>query len=215
MDDIDIRLPKNIPLFPLPGVLLLPGGILPLHIFEQRYLQMFRDALQGDGIIGMIQPSTSQYDQTDPPVYMTGCTGKITHHEDTSDDRMLVTLRGLCRFNIVQEHDGGYLYRTAEVDYLPSGNILRKEDNSGKHRRLLNAASLYLPLLEENSRLEPILEAGMSELVTALAMHCPFSTVQKQSLLEASDVESRVDRLIELLEQAALDSWPAGEHTAN
>ncbi len=211
----DIRLPKNIPLFPLPGVLLLPGGILPLHIFEQRYLHMFRDALQGNAIIGMIQPSTSQSCQSDPPVYMTGCTGKIIQHEDTRDGRMLVTLRGLCRFNIVQEHDGGYLYRTAEVAYLPSGNIFREEDISGKRKRLLNAASLYLPLLDESPRLEPILEAGMSELVTALAMHCPFSSNQKQSLLEASDVESRVDRLIELLELAALDSWSAGEHTVN
>lgn len=211
----DIKLPKKIPLFPLPGVLLLPGGILPLHIFEQRYLHMFRDALQGDGIIGMIQPSTSQPCQSDPPVYVTGCTGKITHHEDTSDGRMLVSLRGLCRFDIVQEHDDGYLYRTADVDYLPSSNILRNMDKSSKHERLLNAAALYLPLLDENSHLEPILEAGMSELVTALAMHCPFSSIQKQSLLEASDVESRVDCLIELLEQAALDSWPAGEQTVN
>ncbi|GBE08894.1 lon protease 2 [bacterium BMS3Bbin11] len=210
----DIRLPRNIPLFPLPGVLLLPGGILPLHIFEQRYLHMFRDALQGDGIIGMIQPSTNQSCQSDPPVYMTGCTGKITHHEDTNDGRMLVTLRGLCRFDIVQEHDDRYLYRTAEVDYLPSGNIIR-EGNNDKHRRLLNAASLYLPMPEENSHLGPILEASMSELVTALAMHCPFSSTQKQSLLEASDVESRVDRLIELLEQAALDNWPVGNHKVN
>jgi len=176
---------------------------------------MFRDALQGDGIIGMIQPSTNQSHQSDPPVYMIGCTGKITHHEDTNDGRMLVTLRGLCRFDIVQEHDDGYLYRTAEVDYLPSGNIFREKGNNDKHRRLLNAASLYLPTLEENSHLEPILEASMSELVTALAMHCPFSSTQKQSLLEAADVESRVDRLIELLEQAALDNWPAGNHTVN
>jgi len=146
---------------------------------------------------------------------MTGCTGKITHHEDTNDGRMLVTLRGLCRFNIVQEHDDGYLYRTAEVDYLPSGNIFSEKNKYVKHKRLLNAASLYLPLLDENTRLEPVLEASMSELVTALAMHCPFSSTQKQSLLEASDVESRVDRLIELLEQAALDNWPAGEQTVN
>jgi len=193
----------------------LPGGVLPLHIFEQRYLHMFRDALRGDGIIGMIQPSTNHSYQSDPPIYMTGCTGKITHHEDTDDGRMLVTLRGLYRFGIIQEYDNGRPYRTAEVDYLPSGNIFRKGDNNGKHRRLLNAASLYLTLLEEKPYLEPILEAGISELVTTLAMHCPFSSTQKQSLLEASDVESRVDRLIELLELAALDGWPAGEQTVN
>jgi len=211
----DIKLPKNIPIFPLPGVLLLPGGILPLNIFETRYLHMFSDALQGDGIIGMIQPSTQRSTNSDPPVYATGCTGKITHHEDTNDGRMLVTLRGLCRFDIVQEHEDGQLYRSAEVDYLPSGNIFEEKGNSDRQKRLLNAASLYLKVLQENSHLELILDAGMSELVTALSMHCPFSSSEKQSLLEASDVDARVDTLIQLMEQAALDSWPAGEHTVN
>ncbi len=211
----DIRLPKNIPLFPLPGVLLLPGGILQLNIFEPRYLQMFMDALNGNGIIGMVQPSLKKAQLATPGVYSIGCTGNITHHEETEDGRMLITLRGLCRFDIVQEHDNDCLYRTFEVDYLPSGNIIRDDFSATKHQRLLNAASLYLPLLDENPHLDPILEAGTSELVTVLAMHCPFSSIEKQSLLEAPDVENRVDRLIELLEQAVLDSWPAAEHTVN
>jgi len=211
----DISLPKNIPLFPLTGVLLLPGGILPLHIFEPRYLQMFRDALKGDSIIGMIQPSSSQSSQLKPPVYTTGCTGEITHHRDTSDGRLLITLHGLCRFKIVEEHDYDHLYRTAEVDYLPSGNIFDENANTRKHQRLLNAATLYLPTLEDNIQLGPILEASMSELVTVLSMHCPFSAKEKQSLLEAADQNIRADLLIELLEQAALDSWPAGQHTVN
>lgn len=210
----DISLPKNIPLFPLPGVLLLPGGMLPLHIFEQRYLQMFRDALQGQAIIGMIQTSSDQPYQSRPPVYTTGCTGKITHHEDTADGRMLITLQGLCRFNIIREHDDDNLYRTAEVDYLPSGNT-DMEDADSKHQRLLNAAMLYLPSLAENVQLEPILEARMSELVTVLSMHCPFSTKEKQQLLEAPDQNVRVDRLITLLEQAVLDNLQSGGQTVN
>ena len=208
----DISLPKNIPLFPLTGVLLLPGGILPLHIFEPRYLQMFRDALKGDRIIGMIQPSSSQ---SRSPLYTTGCTGEITHHRDTSDGRMLVTLHGLCRFKIVEEHDDTHPYRSAEVAYLPSGNIFDENTSTSKHQRLLNAATLYLPTLEDNIQLEPILDASMSELVTVLCMHCPFSSKEKQSLLEAADQNIRADLLIELLEQAALDSWPAGHHTVN
>jgi len=211
----DIKLPKNIPIFPLKGVLLLPGGILPLNIFEQRYLQMFKDALEGNCIIGMIQPSSSQPNKMNTHVYTTGCTGKITHHEDTSDGRMLVTLHGLCRFNIVEEHDHGHLYRSAEVAYLPSGNIFDENANADKHQRLLNAAALYLPTLENNIHLEPLLEASMSELVTVLAMHCPFSSKEKQSLLEAEDQNLRVDLLIKLLEQAALNSWPSGNQTVN
>ena len=211
----DISLPKNIPLFPLTGVLLLPGGLLPLQIFEQRYLQMFRDALQGDCIIGMIQPSSSQQNHPKTPIYRTGCTGKITHHEDTSDGRMLVTLHGLCRFSVIEEQNGGHLYRTAEVDYLPSGNTFDEHANNTKHQRLLNAASLYLPTLEDNIQLNPLLEASMSELVTVLSMHCPFSSSEKQSLLEAEDQNVRVDLLITLLEQAALESWPPGNQTVN
>ena len=211
----DIRLPKNIPIFPLSGVLLLPGGLLPLHIFEQRYLDMFRDALAGDGIIGMIQPELEQAHLQNPAVCSTGCAGKISHNEDTSDGRMLVTLRGLCRFETVQELDNNLPYRTSEVNYLPSGNIFMDENENSKRQRLLNAASLYLSLLEENARLEPILEASMSELVTVLSMHCPFSSLEKQSLLEAPDLNNRVDRLIELLEQSALDGWTSGDQTVN
>ena len=211
----DIKLPKNIPIFPLSGVLLLPGGILPLHIFEQRYLDMFRDALAGDGIIGMIQPELKQAHLQNPAVFSTGCAGKISHNEDSSDGRMLVTLRGLCRFETVNELENNLSYRTSEVCYLPSGNIFVDEDKSNKRQRLINAASLYLSLLEENARLEPILEAGMSELVTVLSMHCPFSSLEKQSLLEAPDLNLRVDRLIELLEQSALDGWTSGDQTVN
>ncbi len=210
----DISLPKNIPLFPLPGVLLLPGGILPLQIFEQRYLQMIRDALQGEAIIGMIQTSSDQPYQSKPPVYSTGCTGKITYHEDTADGRILLTLQGVCRFNIIREHDDDNLYRTAEVDYLPSGNI-DMEDADEKHQRLLNAAKLYLPSLVENVQIEPILEAGMPELVTVLSMYCPFSTTEKQSLLEAPNQNARVNRLITLLEQAVLNNLQSDDQKAN
>jgi uncharacterized protein len=210
----DISLPKNIPLFPLPGVLLLPGGILPLHIFEQRYLQMFREALKGEAIIGMIQTSSDHPYQSRPPVYTTGCTGKIIRHEDTADGRMLITLQGLCRFNIIQEHDDDNLYRTAEVDYLPLGNT-EMEDADDKHQRLLNAAMLYLPSLVENDQLEPILEARMSELVTVLSMHCPFSTTEKQWLLEAADQNVRVDRLITLMERAVLNNLQSGDQIVN
>ncbi len=211
----DIKLPKNIPIFPLSGVLLLPGGILPLHIFEQRYLDMFRDALAGEGIIGMIQPELEQAHLQNPAIFSTGCAGKISHNEDTSDGRMLVTLHGLCRFETVHELENKLSYRTSEVNYLPSGNIFIHEDESGKRQRLINAASLYLSLLEENARLEPILDAGMSELVTVLSMHCPFSSLEKQSLLEAPDLDLRVDRLIELLEQSALDGWTSGDPRGN
>lgn len=211
----DISLPTNIPIFPLPGVLLLPGGILPLHIFEQRYLDMFKDALSGDRIIGMIQPELEQSHLKNPPVFSTGCAGEITHYEESSEGRMLITLRGLCRFEITHEASNKLTYRSSEVSYLPSGNIFIEEPGNSKRKRLLNAAFLYFTQIEENARLDPILEAGVSELVTVLSMHCPFSSLEKQSLLEATNINHRADRLIELLEKSALDGWTSGDQTVN
>src|SRR5246127_1185702 len=97
-------LPITLPIFPLPGVLLLPHGRLPLRIFEPRYLAMTRDALAGDRLIGMVQPSDpNQPAAGNPPVYPTGCAGRITSFSESDDGRFLITLTGLCRFRIREE----------------------------------------------------------------------------------------------------------------
>ena len=96
------RMPSRFPIFPLSGAILLPGGNLPLNIFEPRYLQMIKDVMRGDKIIGMIQPSTSCSEGV-PALYPVGCVGKITNFETTEDGRSLITLTGLCRFEIVEE----------------------------------------------------------------------------------------------------------------
>ena len=100
----DPGLPHILPIFPLTGVLLLPRGRLPLNIFEPRYLAMTRDAMGGDRLIGMVQPSDpNQPAAGNPPVYPTGCAGRITSFSETEDGRFLITLTGLCRFRIREE----------------------------------------------------------------------------------------------------------------
>jgi hypothetical protein len=108
-------LPDAIPIFPLTGVLLLPRGRLPLNIFEPRYLAMTQDALGGERLIGMVQPSDPQNDnrgggQMNPPVYPIGCAGRITAFSETDDGRYLITLTGVSRFRIREELPllGGY-----------------------------------------------------------------------------------------------------------
>src|SRR5215831_831746 len=96
-------LPTIIPIFPLTGVLLLPRGRLPLNIFEPRYLAMTRDALAGERLIGMVQPSDPTASGSNPPVYPTGCAGRITSFSETDDGRFLITLTGACRFRIREE----------------------------------------------------------------------------------------------------------------
>src|SRR6201993_4588113 len=92
-----------LPIFPLTGVLLLPRGRLPLNIFEPRYLAMTRDALAGERLIGMVQPSDPAASSSNPPVYPTGCAGRITSFSETEDGRFLITLTGTCRFHIRAE----------------------------------------------------------------------------------------------------------------
>ena len=176
-----------------------------MHIFEPRYIQMFQDAVKEDGIIGMIQPMEDQ-SQTGG-LFSTGCAGKIIQHEETDDGRILLSLRGLCRFEVINEEDNDRLYRTVEVDYLPTDNTKTDDADNSRHRRLVNAITLYLPTLDQDIDLSPVLDAGLSELATVLTMHLPFSSEEKQSLLEAENVDDRVDQLIQLLEQATLDNW--------
>src|ERR1700756_1635001 len=96
-------LPSMLPIFPLTGVLLLPRGRLPLNIFEPRYWAMTRDALAGERLIGMVQPSDPGVAAENPPVYPTGCAGRITSFSETDDGRFLITLTGISRFRIREE----------------------------------------------------------------------------------------------------------------
>ena len=112
-------LPATIPIFPLAGVLLLPGGQLPLNIFEPRYLQMVRDAMAGAKLIGMVQPTDPASRQFEPPVYPMGCAGRITQFKETPDNRILITLTGERRFTIQEELSRTTLYRQVRVSYEP------------------------------------------------------------------------------------------------
>src|ERR1700731_5233008 len=96
-------LPLILPIFPLSGVLLPPRGRLPLNIFEPRYLAMTRDALAGERLIGMVQPTDPGASGSNPPVYPTGCAGRITSFSETEDGRFLITLTGTSRFRIREE----------------------------------------------------------------------------------------------------------------
>ena len=112
MRELASSLPSRFPVFPLRGALLLPGGNLPLNIFEPRYLQMVRDAMQTDRVIGMIQPQGRRRRTAPcPQLYRTGCAGRITNFSETDDGRFLITLTGVCRFDVAEELDVDTLYR--------------------------------------------------------------------------------------------------------
>src|SRR5712671_208947 len=141
MSDREVPLPEIIPIFPLTGVLLLPRGRLPLNIFEPRYLAMTSDALGGERLIGMIQPSGPPGDQgagrMNPPVYPTGCAGRITAFSETDDGRYLITLTGTSRFRIREELPLLEGYRRVVPEWLEFARDFESEDEPGFDRERL------------------------------------------------------------------------------
>ncbi len=193
------ELPAVLPVFPLPGVILLPGAQLPLNVFEPRYRNMTLDALGSGRLIGMVQPRPRSPD--DSALVPVGCAGRITVFSETEDGRFLIVLTGLSRFRIARELEPQRGYRRVEPEWSPfredlARPVLAPDATAG----LLEAAVGWASL--QGIRLDP---AGLrplapGSLVDALAMNLPFDPEQKQALLEASGPASRTELLRALLE---------------
>jgi len=207
MAEAPSELPALIPIFPLAGVLLLPGGKLPLHIFEPRYRDMVRDALAGARVIGMIQPTDPACPDPRPEVYRTGCAGRIVEDRVTDDGRYYVTLQGVCRFRVAEELAAATRYRQARVDWAPFGADLAsgEEDRGIDRARLLPALKAYLQLAGIPADWKAVESAPSAALVNYLAMICPFAPSEKQALLEAVDVGERGRVMTALIEMAVLE----------
>ena len=201
-------LPATIPIFPLAGVLLLPGGHLPLNIFEPRYLQMVRDAMAGPKLIGMVQPTDPASRQFEPPVYPLGCVGRISRFKETPDNRFLITLSGERRFTIAEELARTTLYRQVRVSYEPE-----PEPNEAMvdRKRLLASLKGYLDRNGLKADWSSIEQAPTAPLVTTLAMVCPFEPSEKQALLEAKSLTERAKLMSALIEMSLLQPGGAAK----
>jgi Lon protease-like protein len=212
MSDREAPLPEIIPIFPLTGVLLLPRGRLPLNIFEPRYLAMTKDALGGERLIGMVQPSEPQDDNrgrggsANPPVYPIGCAGRITAFSETDDGRNLVTLTGVSRFRIRDELPLLSGYRRVVADWAPFARDRDPTDEPGFDReRFARALKGYFAQRQISADWEAIEKAPGEHLLTSIAMLCPFAPSEKQALLEAADLEERARLLVALIEMATIE----------
>lgn len=198
-------LPLVIPVFPLDGALLLPGGQLPLNIFEPRYLNMLDDAMSGERIIGMIQTRPHQSaDVQTPALAPVGCAGRVTSFAETSDGRYLITLTGVCRFRAGEELPVRTPYRQVRADFAPYEADLR-EDAAGARTaadidRLLNALRRYLDHRGLAIDWGDAESAPSDALINSLAMALPFDPLEKQALLEAETIFERKATLTALLE---------------
>jgi Lon protease-like protein len=206
------ELPASLPIFPLTGVLLLPRGKLPLNIFEPRYLNMTRDALAGDRMIGMVQPTAEEPGNDAPAVYATGCAGRITSFSETEDGRFLITLTGIARFDIQHEVPTLRGYRRVVPRWERFRTDLTEVGEAVVDRpRLLNGLQAFFKLHAITADWESIKSTPDERLVTSLAMICPFAPNEKQALLEASDLTERSRVITALIEMAVLHRTADGD----
>jgi hypothetical protein len=197
-------LPATIPVFPLPGALLLPRGQMPLNIFEPRYLAMVDDALRsGHRLIGMIQPDTANPGSEEKPkLYKVGCVGRITQLAESGDGRYLIQLTGICRFRVAHELPVTTAYRQCHVDYAPflDDFVARKGEQAVDRKALLAALSDFLKANNLKADWDGIEKAPNEALVNALAMMSPYGPAEKQAMLEAPNLKTRAEILVAVTE---------------
>ncbi|MDN2567402.1 LON peptidase substrate-binding domain-containing protein [Aquibium sp. A9E412] len=191
-----------IPVFPLSAALLLPGGRLPLNVFEPRYVAMTDSALAGSRLIGMIQPRLDGAARADgePELCAVGCAGRLTSLTETGDGRYLIALQGVCRFRVVEEVDESTPFRQCRI--APFAEDLEGDAGAGEVNRgaLLKAFRAYLDAHELEADWESVRRAENGPLVNALSMMAPYGAAEKQALLEAPDLKTRAETLIAITE---------------
>lgn len=197
-------LPDVIPVFPLPGALLLPRGQLPLNIFEPRYLAMIDDALRsGHRLIGMIQPDPARPGTEEKPgLYRIGCVGRLTQIAESGDGRYLIQLTGIARFRIEDELATATPYRQCRVSYaaFAADFLARQGEEDVDRDSLLKALRNFLEANNLKADWQGIENAPNEALVNALAMMSPFAAAEKQALLEAADLKTRAELLVAVTE---------------
>jgi Lon protease-like protein len=199
-----VDLPEIIPVFPLPGALLLPRGQMPLNVFEPRYLAMVDDALASrHRLIGMIQPDSGNPGPEDKPnLFKVGCVGRITQVAESGDGRYLMQLTGVARFRLEEELAVATAYRQCRVTYAPFADdfIARKGEDAVDRKSLLRTLADFLTANDLKADWEGIENAPNEALVNALAMMSPYGSAEKQALLEAPDLKTRAEILIAVTE---------------
>lgn len=197
-------LPTVVPLFPLAGALLLPGGQLPLNVFEPRYLQMVDDAMAGSRIIGMIQPALDGARRRDgePELCKVGCLGRITSLSESGDGRYIINLHGVVRFRVLEELVDRAPYRSCRAAAFLGDLDLGQGAGEVDRDSLLSTFKQYLEANQLEADWESVTRASNETLVNALCMMSPYGAAEKQALLEAPDLKTRAETLVAITEIA-------------
>ncbi|MFK4720490.1 LON peptidase substrate-binding domain-containing protein [Bradyrhizobium niftali] len=209
-------LPEIIPVFPLPGALLLPRGQMPLNIFEPRYLAMVDDSLRdGHRLIGMIQPDVahSPKNSDKPALFRVGCVGRITQLAESGDGRYILELTGVSRFRIVEELEVLTAYRQCKVDFFTYVDdfTARMGEDEVDREALLSVLADFLKANNLKVDWEGVESAPNEALVNALAMMSPYGPAEKQAMLEAPDLKTRAEILIAVTEMDLAKKRTSGD----
>ncbi len=197
----NIDLPELIPVFPLPGALLLPRARLPLHIFEPRYLAMIEDCMKTKArLIGLVQPRAVP-EKSEPRLSAIGCAGRLTAFSETEDGRYMITLSGVSRFRLREEQHGFSPYRRFAADWSAFSRDLGGEEQDAGFDRNAFLATLgkFFALHQLGTDWGSLKEADPEMLINSLSMLCPFSPEDKQALLEAPSLTTRRETLTALI----------------
>ena len=196
----------EIPIFPLDGVIILPGSLLPLNIFEKRYLNMVEDTLKTNSrLIGVVQPIMKKQDQDPSFKNIIGCFGKIVKFEETDHNTYLISLKGLSRFKIINSNlvERGYINSTISTEDFQNDINQITDDKCFKFdndKRLKMILKSYLKFKKLESNWDYINSCSNFNLINQLSMICPFSAHEKQMLLESISIDERYILLVSILQ---------------
>jgi len=206
-----IKLPDIIPIFPLKGVVMFPDTYLPLNIFEPRYLKMIDQAISNENrLIGMIQTKSSKEKNNKFTFYRVGCAGKIIKFEETDDNRYLITLKGLSRFDLISEKTNDKNFREAKINWESFSKDLNINDKSSDFSTLKTTLKKYFKLKNIRANTDAIDTFNDYNFVDQITMICPLANNEKQLLLETNSISKR-----EKLLQTILDSYISEENISN
>ena len=203
-----IDLPKKIPIFPLSNFIIFPKATVPLNIFEPRYIEMINESMKTNKLVGVIQPRSSNDDQMLPVLYDIGCLGKITSFKESDDGRYLIELKGLIRFKVLKEINSSHKYREFEVDYKDFHQDISSKKEELKFSDLELIFKDFKSLFEKKGFVinwKELEKQSLDETINALAMASPFTLEEKQVLLEAENLNTRKNKIANILSTYTYD----------
>ena len=202
-------LPKKIPVFPLSNFIIFPKTTVPLNIFEPRYIDMINDSMKSDKLIGMIQPlSLNNIEQTVPDLHQVGCLGKIVSFKETENGLYLIELKGMVRFEIINEIKSTKKYRECEIDFKRFDHDLNNNQEQLKFTDLELIFKDLKTLFEKRGFVinwKELEKQSLDETINALAMASPFTLEEKQVLLEAENLNIRKNKIADILSTYTYD----------